>query len=353
MSFVKANACYEAWLKTQCPVVEKDLARKHSKMADCEFSFLRATFFRWAGTIEKHCAFVKDCPSIPAIGDVHVENFGTWRDGQGRLVWGVNDFDEGAVIPFANDLIRLAASARLAPGSTLSNRDVALAILEGYGKALKHPRPTLLDEEAIWMRRFVACSDAARAKFWQDIDKAADAEPPRGVVMSLTHDLPKDAKIERFARRTKGGGSLGRPRYIAIATWRGGRIVREAKALVPSAWYWARDTQLSHTHLMELATGPHRAPDPHLHVRDGYIIRQIAPDARKIDLAEIADATLTVKLLEAMGFDLGAIHAADAAQASRIKAHLKKMDDDWLHQAAKDVTAAVRKDFEEWKKHCA
>jgi hypothetical protein len=29
------------------------------------------------------------------------------------------------------------------------------------------------------------------------------------------------------------------------------------------------------------------------------------------------------------------------------------MDDDWLHQAAKDVTAAVRKDFEEWKKHCA
>lgn len=29
-----------------------------------------------------------------AIGDLHVENYGTWRDAEGRWVWGVNDFDE-------------------------------------------------------------------------------------------------------------------------------------------------------------------------------------------------------------------------------------------------------------------
>ena len=28
------------------------------------------------------------------------ENFGTWRDADGRLVWGVNDFDEAAVMPW-------------------------------------------------------------------------------------------------------------------------------------------------------------------------------------------------------------------------------------------------------------
>jgi len=31
---------------------------------------------------------------VLAVGDLHVENFGTWRDAEGRLIWGVNDFDE-------------------------------------------------------------------------------------------------------------------------------------------------------------------------------------------------------------------------------------------------------------------
>ena len=37
----------------------------------------------------------------------------------------------------------------------------------------------------------------------------------------------------------KGMGSLGRPRFIALSMWRGGKVAREAKALVPSAWGWA------------------------------------------------------------------------------------------------------------------
>ena len=49
-----------------------------------------------------------------AVGDIHLENFGTWRDADGRLVWGVNDFDEAAEMPYALDLIRLATSALVA-----------------------------------------------------------------------------------------------------------------------------------------------------------------------------------------------------------------------------------------------
>ena len=48
--------------------------------------------------------------------------------------------------------------------------------------------------------------------------------------------LPKgiDKKTIRFCRVPhKGGGSLGRPRYVAVAYWRGGQVLREAKALVP------------------------------------------------------------------------------------------------------------------------
>ena len=52
-----------------------------------------------------------------AVGDIHIENFGTWRDNDGRLIWGVNDFDEAAEMPYALDLVRLTTSAP-SPGST-------------------------------------------------------------------------------------------------------------------------------------------------------------------------------------------------------------------------------------------
>ena len=45
----------------------------------------------------------------PACG-----KFGTWRDKEGRLVWGVNDCDEAARMPYAVDLMRLVTSAILA-----------------------------------------------------------------------------------------------------------------------------------------------------------------------------------------------------------------------------------------------
>ena len=53
-------------------------------------------------------------PQVLGVGDLHVENFGTWRDAESRLVWGINDFDEACCLPYTQDLVRLAASARFA-----------------------------------------------------------------------------------------------------------------------------------------------------------------------------------------------------------------------------------------------
>ena len=170
MSFVAENTAFEAWLRQQCQVVEKDLHAKHKKMSASPFDFLRATFFRWAGTIAKICPDLATSRAVIAVGDIHVENFGTWRDVEGRLVWGVNDFDEAAVIPCAFDLVRLATSVRLAPDPQVSNRDSVDAILDGYRRGLKARRPTLLDEQETWMRPFVACSDEERAKFWKEVE---------------------------------------------------------------------------------------------------------------------------------------------------------------------------------------
>ena len=53
-------------------------------------------------------------PQVLSVGDLHVENFGTWRNAEGRMVWGINDFDEAYPMAYTNDLVRLAASACLA-----------------------------------------------------------------------------------------------------------------------------------------------------------------------------------------------------------------------------------------------
>jgi hypothetical protein len=122
----------------------------------------------------------------------------------------------------------------------------------------------------------------------------------------------QNASIVRFATRVKGGGGLGRPRYVAIARWRGGRIVREAKALVPSAWNWAHNKASSRLRFLDLAKGAFRSPDPFLALQSGFLFRRIAADSRKVELGDNAGAKLKLDLLRAMGFDLGAIHSAEA-----------------------------------------
>ncbi|WFU80759.1 DUF2252 family protein [Bradyrhizobium sp. CIAT3101] len=87
MSFVDVNASYETWMRTQCEVVEKDLERKHERMKESPFLFFRATFFRWRHMLSLSTPELFDLPAPFAVGDSHVENFGTWRDAEQRLVW--------------------------------------------------------------------------------------------------------------------------------------------------------------------------------------------------------------------------------------------------------------------------
>ena len=95
-------------------MVESDLKLKHQYMKDSLFAFMRATFYRWAALWQETCPELADAPRLLAVGDLHVENFGTWRDTEGRLIWGVNDFDEVARMPYAIDLVRLVTRAMFA-----------------------------------------------------------------------------------------------------------------------------------------------------------------------------------------------------------------------------------------------
>jgi len=237
---------------------------------------------------------------------------------------------------------------RLAPARMIGAREAADAILRGYRRGLAKPRPTLLDEHETWMRPFTACTDKDRRAFWSVIDALTEADPPEAVQSGLQQSLPAGAVIQRFASWVRGGGSLGRPRFLAIAAWHGGRVVREAKALVPSAWDWAHGEAGTHSRFIDLATQTHRSPDPFLFVRDGFIFRRVAADSRKIELGDTAGANLKAEMLEAMGFDVGAIHAAAVSEAKAIESDLDKRPADWLRKAARAAAAAVEEDFHDY-----
>ena len=346
MSFIDENERFETWLRQQCPVVDDDLKRKHKKMSRDLFSFLRATFFRWSSQIEGLCPDLKGAPAVLAVGDAHVENFGTWRDSEARLVWGVNDFDDATNIPYVFDLVRLATSVRLMPKSGAVGTDVSDAILKGYRNGLAKPGPTLLDENETWMRTKVACSDDDRANFWTEIDGLPPAEPPPEIVTALKASLPPDSTLDRFASRAKGGGSLGRPRFVAIADWRGGRIVREAKALVTSGWNFAHGDISAPIQFLTIANGKFRSPDPFLKIEFGFILRRVTADSRKAELNDGAGSVDT-RLIEAMGFDLASVHAA-TSDTQAVVADLNARPSVWLAKAAEAAAGAVENDYAEW-----
>src|ERR1700761_176442 len=116
-AFAAATEDYEIWLGGRIDLVAEDLALKHERMKLDLLPFLRATFYRWMQLWPEVCPDLADAKAVLAVGDLHIENFGTWRDAEGRLVWGVNDFDEAYELPYVADLVRLAASALVAARS--------------------------------------------------------------------------------------------------------------------------------------------------------------------------------------------------------------------------------------------
>lgn len=351
--FKQSNAAYESWLRAQLKgdVVERDLRKKRRRMKESPFPFLRATYWRWAETILDVCPELANAPQVLAVGDIHLENFGTWRDDDGRLVWGVNDFDEAAEMPYPLDLVRLATSALLArPVRGLAGRIICAAILQGYRRGLAAPRPFVLDEKRAWLRKLVIVPESDRAEFWNDIDelkprKKRPAARYRTAIVSAMPDRGCEIKIYP---RSAGTGSLGRPRWVGVADWHGSRVVREAKALVRSGWTLVPGRGSPRLRCKEIAFGGYRAPDAWYAVANGIVVRRLSPNNRKIEVKKQPGELLHPRMLRAMGYELANIHLGTGSRRSAVMRDLSNRKKGWLRQAARSAVKFVRRDYRQW-----
>ena len=291
MDIRQSTRAYEAWLGKQLPLVSADLKLKHQRMAQSPFPFLRATFYRWSQLWPEACPDLASAPKVLGVGDLHVENFGTWRDAEGRLIWGVNDFDEACRLPYANDLVRLAVSAQLAAQANPLSCDppsICAAVLAGYEEALRTGgRPFVLAEHHGWLRRTAMNNLRDPAEFWDKLGqwKGAGESVPPDVQKALRQNLPEPGLEFRVVHRQAGLGSLGRRRFTALAEWHGGLIAREAKELRTTAWHWEAPEKRALAPLyLEVIRQAVRVADPFLKMRGRWLIRRLAPDCSRIEL---------------------------------------------------------------------
>ena len=357
MRISKATRKFENWLGKRATLVKPDLDLKHKIMAEDPFSFLRGTFYRWAQVWMDLCPDLARAPEVSAVGDLHVENFGTWRDGEGRLVWGVNDFDEVYPMPYTNDLIRLAVSANLAVASghlKMHSAAVSKAILDGYVASLKSGgRPFVLEEHHPWLRTIANSELRNPERFWNKMDELPSVEDvPKSARRALQSLLPERDMAFRVAHRVAGVGSLGHERFVAIADWQGDRIAREAKALTASACVWAYGQKAKGSLYNEILETARRDPDPFVRVRGRWLVRRLAPDCSRIELTTLPAKVDEKHLLESMGFETANIHLGSQKTMKAVRKDLSKRGKNWLHEAAKIMIDSVNEDYEDWcKKH--
>jgi uncharacterized protein (DUF2252 family) len=241
------------------------LAMKYAKMAQNPFIFLRGACPLFYEALPDSPLFV-DAPLAWCCGDLHFENFGSYK-GDNRLVYfDINDYDEAALAPVTWDLVRLLTSIQCGVEALRATRAEALAVsqscVEAYRTAFINGKPLWVEQETsvgLVNKLLTDLQGRKRAAF---LDKRTVRQGSRrtlkvdGVKALAASDEQKKTVIEfmdQFAalqptpgffevldvgRRIAGTGSLGVTRYVVLVEGKGspdGNYLLDIKEARPSA----------------------------------------------------------------------------------------------------------------------
>lgn len=319
---------YEHWLRQHIPVHDRELAHKHEEMAADELRFLRGSYFLWLIRVAEQVPEALTHTRVPVVGDLHVENFGTWRDGEQVRRWGVNDLDELARGSWVLDLLRLAASAVIAPHIALGEDEICSTLLDTWRTAV--PRESLdLEEPGAGHLRHLVPAFASPAKFY-----AALADGPRAIVpadvAAAAGRIAEVGWTPKWHVHVAGTGSLGHPRAVGVGP-AADRMshAREVKQLGPGTAVWAAGRvssmpipdEVLYDRVMLSTSGSAGAAR-----WDDWQIRDLAPDVVRIELGGL-HAKDAGRLLRSMARAAVDVHGAEAAALQRARADVLDHDD--------------------------
>jgi uncharacterized protein (DUF2252 family) len=241
------------------------LQLKYRAMRGSPFAFLRGTCHLFYDQLPRGGVF-KSAPLVWACGDLHLENFGSYK-GDNRLVYfDVNDFDESALAPASWDLLRFLTSLRVGASGLGIGEAKAQALCETFLDAYSS---ALVLGKAYWIERETAqgpvrevldgLRDRKRVNFLEsrttlkrgrrqllaDGEKALPAtDEQRAAITGFMSEFAKSQTHPDFfavldvARRIAGTGSLGIHRFAILVQGRGspnGNYVLDLKQALPSS----------------------------------------------------------------------------------------------------------------------
>ncbi|MEX3857841.1 DUF2252 domain-containing protein [Paraburkholderia sp. BR10923] len=224
------------------------LAMKYKAMRGSPFVFLRGTCHLFYQRLPR-ANVLDDAPHVWICGDMHLENFGSYK-GDNRLVYfDNNDFDEACLAPAPYELVRLLTSVLVGAADLKLSRAEALALchtaLDAYGAALAYGKSRWIEAEtAVGMVRdlFVALASRTRAAHLDrrtvlkgktrmlkvDGKKALPVSDERRAAVvqfmqryAATEPNPDFYRTLDVARRIAGTGSLGVDRYVILVEGKG------------------------------------------------------------------------------------------------------------------------------------
>jgi uncharacterized protein (DUF2252 family) len=219
---------------------------KYHKMQADPFSFFRGSchLFQEDWPVGQE---IDRAPQMFTCGDLHLENFGTYKGSDRQVYFGINDFDEGCYAAISRDITRLAVSVLLVGKkldlSSSDRTELTKDLLNTYRQTLcLGQRETLSATSGVVGKLLQKAVDRSRLdllkKYLGDkIDRDQLQEDPdeilpiapsrRDQVLSVYHDWAKQqAKPEFYQcldikQRLAGLGSLGVERYLLLITGKG------------------------------------------------------------------------------------------------------------------------------------
>jgi uncharacterized protein (DUF2252 family) len=240
------------------------LQRKYEALRAHPFAFLRGTCHLFYERMPAANVFER-APVTWICGDLHLENFGSFK-GDNRLVYfDLSDFDEAVLAPCTWELVRFLTSVLLA-GRNLSMRQseaIALcrAFLEAYSDALCAGKARWIERETTdgMIRELL---DGLRGRLWPNfLDRRTERKGKKRAIrldgkkalpvtseqrsevkalvkaFAVEQPNPKFFKVIDVARRIAGTGSLGVDRYAILIEGKGspdGNYLLDLKQALPS-----------------------------------------------------------------------------------------------------------------------
>ncbi|MGF6789076.1 DUF2252 domain-containing protein [Paraburkholderia sp. 35.1] len=301
------------------------LAMKYKAMRGSPFVFLRGTCHLFYARLPR-ANVLDDAPHVWICGDMHLENFGSYK-GDNRLVYfDNNDFDEACLAPVPYELVRLLTSVLVGAANLKLSRAEALALchtaLDAYGAALAYGKSRWIEAEtATGMVRdlFVALASRTRAAHLDrrtvlkgktrmlkvDGKKALPVSDERRAAVAqfmqqfaVTEPNPEFYRTLDVARRIAGTGSLGVDRYVILVEGKGspdGNYLIDLKEALPSSVSahvtatqpkWQTEAQ----RVVEVQRRNQAVSQAFLHAVEfhqrSYVLRSLQPSEDRVALAD-------------------------------------------------------------------